>query len=120
VPTLVWQRGGTFLDQRDVKHDPLDNMFPRTGRCLLEAFSPTKYARPASRSTGAASEIFRRQFANGGALHRAACCSWLEPMRSRRVHHARLQPPRRTSEFRRSGFTTMESLQTATSAPAKF
>jgi len=28
VPTLAWQRGGTFLDQRDLKHDPLDKYAP--------------------------------------------------------------------------------------------
>jgi len=28
VPTLAWQRGGTFLDQRDLKHDPLDKYVP--------------------------------------------------------------------------------------------
>src|ERR1700757_1992850 len=28
VPTLAWQRGGTFLDQRDLKHQPLDNYVP--------------------------------------------------------------------------------------------
>src|SRR5258705_11196464 len=28
VPTLAWQRGATFLDQRDLKHDPLDKYVP--------------------------------------------------------------------------------------------
>src|ERR1700686_529780 len=28
VPTLAWQRGGTLLDQRDLKHDPLDIYVP--------------------------------------------------------------------------------------------
>src|SRR5262249_55079683 len=28
VPTLAWQRGGTFLDQRDLKHQPLDKYVP--------------------------------------------------------------------------------------------
>ena len=36
VPTLAWQRGGTFLDQRDLKHQPLDKYVPALlARCDL-------------------------------------------------------------------------------------
>src|SRR6266481_2286705 len=76
VPTLAWQRGGTFLDQRDLKHDPLDKYVPAYWR-----------------------EVTWKRFTEEmmpGLLH--------DPL----------------ANFVEAGFTPMESLQTATSGPAKF
>src|SRR6266478_2981555 len=77
VPTLAWQRGGTFLDQRDLKHDPLDKYVPAYWR-----------------------EVTWKRFTD-------------EMMPGLSLHDE-------LANFVEAGFTPMESLQTATSLPAKF
>src|SRR6202020_1246662 len=96
VPTLAWQRGGTFLDQRDLKHDPLDKYVPAywrdvTWRRFSDEMMPDLLRDPLALRQ----EYFADNLQMVGAMHRAGV-----PFVA--------------------GFTPMESLQTATSNPARF
>jgi len=122
VPTLAWQRGGTFLDQRDPKHEPLDKYVPAywrdvTWKHFTDEMMPGLQHDPL--------ELRRKYFAANlqmvGAMHRAgvpflagtdtAPGVYIMPGFSLHDELANLVE---------AGFTPMESLRTATSGPAKF
>ena len=122
VPTLAWQRGGTFLDQRDLKHDPLDKYVPAywrevTWKRFTEEMMPGLLHDPL--------ELRQKYFASNlqmvDTLHRAGVPFLAGTDTAPGVYimpgfslHDEL------ANFVEAGFTPMESLQTATSAPAKF
>jgi hypothetical protein len=71
-PTLAWQRGGTFLDQRDLKHDPLDKFVPAcwrevTWKRFFDAMLPDLQRDPLELRR----EYFARNLQMVGAQHRA-------------------------------------------------
>jgi len=122
VPTLAWQRGGTFLDQRDLKHDPLDKYVPAywrdvTWKRFTEEMMPGLLHDPL--------DLRQKYFASNlqmvEALHRAGVPFLAGTDAAPGVYimpgfslHDEL------ANFVEAGFTPMESLQTATSGPAKF
>src|SRR5713101_7670400 len=122
VPTLAWQRGGTFLDQRDLKHDPLDKYAPAywrdvTWKRFTDEMMPGLLHDPL--------ELRQKYFAANlqmvGTQHRAGVSFLAGTDTAPGVYimpgfslHDEL------SNFVEAGFTPMESLQTATSGPAKF
>jgi len=122
VPTLAWQRGGTFLDQRDLKHDPLDKYVPAywrdvTWKRFTEEMMPGLLHDPL--------ELRQKYFAGNlqmvRAMHRAGVPFLAGTDTAPGVYimpgfslHDEL------ANFVEAGFTTMESLQTATSNPTKF
>jgi imidazolonepropionase-like amidohydrolase len=122
VPTLAWQRGGTFLDQRDLKHDPLDKYVPAywrdvTWKRFTDEMMPSLLHDPL--------ELRQKYFAANlqmvEAQHRAGIPYLAGTDTAPGVYiipgfslHDEL------SNFVEAGFTPMESLQTATSGPAKF
>jgi imidazolonepropionase-like amidohydrolase len=122
VPTLTWQRGGTFLDQRDLKHDPLDKYVPAywrdvTWKRFTDEMIPGLLHDPL--------ELRQKYFAANlqmvGAQHRAGVPFLAGTDTAPGVYimpgfslHDEL------ANFVEAGFTPMESLQTATSNPAKF
>jgi imidazolonepropionase-like amidohydrolase len=122
VPTLAWQRGGTFLDQRDLKHDPLNKYVPAywrevTWKRFTAEMMPGLLHDPL--------ELRQKYFAANlqmvGALHRAGVPFLAGTDAAPGVYimpgfslHDEL------ANFVEAGFTPMESLQTATSGPAKF
>jgi adenine deaminase len=122
VPTLAWQRGGTFLDQRDLKHDPLDKYAPAywrdvTWKRFTDEMMPGLLHDPL--------ELRQKYFAANlqmvGTQHRAGVSFLAGTDTAPGVYimpgfslHDEL------SNFVEAGFTPMESLQTATSNPAKF
>ncbi len=122
VPTLAWQRGGTFLDQLDWKHQPLDKYVPAywrevTWRRFNDEMMPDLQRDPlASRQ-----EYFARNLKMVGAMHRAGvpflagtdAAPGIYIMPGFSLHDE-------LANFVEAGFTPMESLQTATSSPAKF
>jgi imidazolonepropionase-like amidohydrolase len=122
VPTLAWQRGGTFLDQRDLKHDPLDKYVPAywrdvTWRRFTEEMMPGLLHDPLELRK----EYFARNLQMVGAQHRAGVPFLAGTDTAPGVYimpgfslHDEL------ANFVEAGFTPMESLQTATSNPAKF
>ena len=122
VPTLAWQRGGTFLDQRDLKHQPLDKYVPAywrdvTWRRFTDEMMPDLLHDPLVLRQ----EYFARNLQMVGAMHRAGVPFMAGTDTAPGVYimpgfslHDEL------ANFVESGFTTMESLQTATSNPAKF
>jgi len=122
VPTLAWQRGGTFLDQRDLKHQPLDKYVPAywrdvTWRRFTDEMMPDLVRDPLPLRQ----EYFSRNLQMVGALHRAGVPFMAGTDTAPGVYiipgfslHDEL------ANFVEAGFTTMESLQTATSNPAKF
>jgi len=122
VPTLAWQRGGTFLDQRDLKHQPLDKYVPAywrdvTWRRFTDEMMPDLVRDPLPLRQ----EYFSRNLQMVGALHRAGVPFMAGTDTAPGVYiipgfslHDEL------TNFVEAGFTTMESLQTATSNPAKF
>jgi imidazolonepropionase-like amidohydrolase len=122
VPTLAWQRGGTFLDQRDLKHQPLDKYVPLywrdvTWRRFSDQMMPDLVRDPLPLRQ----EYFSRNLQMVGALHRAGVPFMAGTDTAPGVYimpgfslHDEL------ANFVESGFTPMESLQTATSNPAKF
>jgi imidazolonepropionase-like amidohydrolase len=122
VPTLAWQRGGTFLDQRDLKHQPLEKYVPAywrdvTWRRFTDEMMPDLLRDPLA---------LRQQYFAGnllmvGALHRAGVPFMAGTDSAPGVYimpgfslHDEL------ANFVEAGFTPMEALQTATSNPAKF
>jgi imidazolonepropionase-like amidohydrolase len=122
VPTLAWQRGGTFLDQRDLKHDPLDKYVPAywrevTWKRFTDEMMPGVLHDPL--------ELRQKYFASNlqmvGALHRAGVPFLAGTDAAPGVYimpgfslHDEL------ANFVEAGFSPMESLQTATSGPARF
>jgi imidazolonepropionase-like amidohydrolase len=122
VPTLAWQRGGTFLDQRDLKHQPLDKYVPVywrdvTWRRFTDEMMPDLLRDPLALRQ----EYFMRNLQMVGALHHAGVPFMAGTDTAPGVYimpgfslHDEL------ANFVEAGFTPMESLQTATSNPAKF
>jgi imidazolonepropionase-like amidohydrolase len=122
VPTLAWQRGGTFLDQFDWKHPPLDKYVPRywrdvTWRRFNDEMMPDLLHDPLALRQ----EYFARNLQMVGALHHAGvpflagtdAAPGIYIMPGFSLHDE-------LANFVEAGFTPMESLQTATSNPAKF
>ena len=122
VPTLAWQRGGTFLDQRDLKHQPLDKYVPAywrdvTWRRFTDEIMPDLLRDPLTLRQ----EYFARNLQMVGAMHHAGVQFMAGTDAAPGVYimpgfslHDEL------ANFVDAGFTPMESLQTATSNPAKF
>jgi hypothetical protein len=122
VPTLAWQRGGTFLDQRDLKHQPLDKYVPAywrdvTWRRFTDEMMPDLLRDPLALRQ----EYFALNLQTVGALHHAGVPFMAGTDAAPGVYilpgfslHDEL------ANFVEAGFTPMESLQTATSNPAKF
>jgi imidazolonepropionase-like amidohydrolase len=122
VPTLAWQRGGTFLDQLDWKKQPLDKYVPAywrdvTWRRFNDEMMPDLQRDPlASRQ-----EYFARNLKMVGSMHRAGvpflagtdAAPGIYIMPGFSLHDE-------LANFVEAGFTPMESLQTATSNPARF
>ena len=122
VPTLAWQRGGTFLDQRDLKHQPLDKYVPAywrdvTWRRFTDEMMPDLLKDPLALRR----EYFARNLQMVGAMHRAGVPFLAGTDTAPGVYimpgfslHDEL------ANFVEAGFTPIEALQTATSNPAKF
>ncbi len=122
VPTLAWQRGGTFLDQRDLRHQPLDKYVPAywrevTWRRFTEEMMPDLLHDPLALRQ----EYFARNLQMVGAQHHAGVPFLAGTDTAPGVYimpgfslHDEL------ANFVEAGFSPMESLQTATSNPAKF
>jgi imidazolonepropionase-like amidohydrolase len=122
VPTLAWQRGGTFLDQRDLKHQPLDKYVPAywrdvTWRRFTEEMMPDLLHDPLALRQ----DYFARNLQMVGAMHRAGVPFMAGTDTAPGVY---IMPGFSLHDelvnFVEAGFTRMESLQTATSGPAKF
>jgi imidazolonepropionase-like amidohydrolase len=122
VPTLVWQRGGTLLDQLDWKHQPLDKYVPASWRDgtwhrFHEEMMPDLLHDPLPLRQ----EYFARNLAMTGAQHRAGVPFLAGTDTAAGIYilpgfslHDEL------ADFVEAGFSPMEALQTATSNPAKF
>jgi imidazolonepropionase-like amidohydrolase len=122
VPTLAWQRGGTFLDQRDLKHQPLDKYVPAywrdvTWRRFTDEMMPDLLRDPLALRQ----EYFARNLQMVGAQHRTGVPFLAGTDTAPGVYimpgfslHDEL------ANFVEAGFSPMESLQTATSNPARF
>jgi imidazolonepropionase-like amidohydrolase len=122
VPTLAWQRGGTFLDQRELRQDPLDKYVPAywrdvTWRRFTEEMMPDLQRDPLALRK----EYFARNLQMVGAQHRAGVPFLAGTDTAPGVYilpgfslHDEL------ANFVEAGFSPMEALQTATSNPAKF
>ena len=122
VPTLAWQRGGTFLDQRDLKHDPLDKYVPAywrdvTWKRFTDQMMPDLLKDPLLLRQ----EYFTRNLQMVGSMHHAGVPFMAGTDTAPGVYimpgfslHDEL------ANFVEAGFTPMEALQTATSNPAKF
>jgi imidazolonepropionase-like amidohydrolase len=122
VPTLAWQRGGEFLDQPDPKRKPLDKYVPAywrdvTWRRFTDEMMPDLLRDPLALRQ----EYFARNLQIVGAMHRAGVPFLAGTDSAPGVYimpgfslHDEL------ANFVEAGFTPMESLQTATSNPAKF
>jgi imidazolonepropionase-like amidohydrolase len=121
-PTLAWQRGGTFLDQRDLTHDPLAKYVPAywrdvTWKRFFDEMIPDLQKDPLPLRK----EYFARNLKMVADMHHAgvpflagtdtAPAIFVLPGFS--LHDE-------LANFVEAGFTPMEALQTATSNPAKF
>jgi imidazolonepropionase-like amidohydrolase len=121
-PTLTWQRGGTFLDQRDLKNDPLGKYIPAywkqvTWKRFTDEMMPDLVKDPLELRR----EYFARNLQMVSAQHRAGVPFLAGTDSAPGVFivpgfslHDEL------GNFVEAGFTPMEALQTATSNPAKF
>jgi len=121
VPTLVWQRGGTFLDQLDWQHQPLDKYVPAYWRDVWHEFAnvmlPDLLKDPLTRRQ----DYFARNLQIVGTLHRAGVPFMAGTDTAPGIYvipgfslHDEL------ANFVEAGLTPMEALQTATSNSAKF
>ena len=122
VPTLAWQRGGTFLDQLDWKHQALDRYVPAYWRDVTwtrfkNEMMPDLLKDPLSLRR----EYFAKNLEMVGRMHRAGVpfmagtdtAAGIYVMPGFSLHDE-------LANFVEAGFTPMEALQTATSNPAKF
>jgi imidazolonepropionase-like amidohydrolase len=122
VPTLVWQRGGEFLDEFDWKHQPLDKYVPAywrdvTWRRFNDEMMPDLQHDPMPLRR----EYFARNLQITGRMHRGGVpflagtdtAPGIYVMPGFSLHDE-------LALFVDAGFTPMESLQTATSNPARF
>jgi imidazolonepropionase-like amidohydrolase len=121
-PTLAWQRGGTFLDQRDLAHDPLGKYVPAywrdvTWKRFYDEMMPELQRDPLALRK----EYFARNLKMVADMHRAGVPFLAGTDTAPGIFilpgfslHDEL------ANFVESGFTPMEALQTATSNPAKF
>jgi imidazolonepropionase-like amidohydrolase len=122
VPTLAWQRGGTFLDQRDLKHQPLDKYVPAYWRDVTwRRFTEEMMSDLLRDPLELRQDYFARNLQMVGAMHRAGVPFMAGTDTAPGVYimpgfslHDEL------ANFVEAGFTPMESLETATSNPAKF
>jgi imidazolonepropionase-like amidohydrolase len=121
-PTLAWQRGGTFLDQRDLAHDPLGKYVPAFWRDVTwKRFYDEMIPDLQKDSLELRKEYFARNLKMVADMRRAgvpflagtdtAPAIFVLPGFS--LHDE-------LANFVEAGFTPMEALQTATSNPAKF
>ena len=121
-PTLAWQRGGTFLDQRDLKHDPLDKFVPAYWREVTwKRFFDEMMPDLQRDSLDLRREYFARNLQMVGAQHRAGVPFLAGTDTAPAIYvlpgfslHDEL------ANFVEAGFSPMDALQTATSNPAKF
>jgi imidazolonepropionase-like amidohydrolase len=121
-PTLTWQRGGTFLDQRDLKNDPLGKYIPAywrdvTWKRFTDEMMPDLVKDPLALRR----EYFARNLQMVGTQFRAGVPFLAGTDSAPGVFivpgfslHDEL------GNFVEAGLTPMQSLQTATSNPAKF
>jgi len=122
VPTLAWQRGGTFLDQRDLKHDPLDKYVPAYWREVTwKRFTDEMMPGLLRDSLELRQKYFASNLEMVGALHRAGVPFMAGTDAAPGVYimpgfslHDEL------ANFVEAGFTPMDSLRSATSGPARF
>ena len=121
-PTLAWQRGGTFLDQLDWKHQALDKYVPApwrdvTWRRFADEMLPDLQRDPLALRQ----EYFKRNLEMIRSMHHAGvpflagtdAAPGIYVMPGFSLHDE-------LANFVEAGFSPMESLQTATSNPAKF
>lgn len=122
VPTLVWQRGGTFLDQLDWKHQPLDRYVPAywrdvTWHRFMEQMMPDILHDPLKLRQ----EYFTRNLQAVRSMHRAGVpllagtdtAPGIYIMPGFSLHDE-------LANFVEAGLTSMEALQAGTSNPARF
>jgi imidazolonepropionase-like amidohydrolase len=121
-PTLAWQRGGTFLDQRDLAHDPLGKYVPAywrdvTWKRFYDEMMPDLKKDPLDLRK----EYFARNLKMVSDMHRVGVPFLAGTDTAPGIFiipgfslHDEL------ANFVEAGFTPMEALQTATSNPAKF
>jgi imidazolonepropionase-like amidohydrolase len=121
-PTLAWQRGGTFLDQRDLAHDPLGIYVPAywrdvTWKRFYDEMMPDLQKDPLELRK----EYFARNLKMVADMHQAGVPFLAGTDTAPGIFilpgfslHDEL------ANFVEAGFTPMEALQTATSNPAKF
>jgi len=122
VPTLVWQRGGEFLDQPDPKRPALEKYVPThwrdvTWRRFSDEMMPDLLRDPLALRQ----EYFAHNLQITGALHGAGVPFLAGTDTAPGVYimpgfslHDEL------ANFVEAGFAPMEALQTATSNPAEF
>jgi hypothetical protein len=121
-PTLAWQRGGTFLDQRDLAHDPLGKYVPAywrdvTWKRFYDEMMPDLRKDPLELRK----EYFARNLKMVADMHHVGVpflagtdtAPGIFIMPGFSLHDE-------LANFVEAGFTPMEALQTATSNPAKF
>jgi len=122
-PTLAWQRGGTFLDQLDWKHQPLDRYVPHTWvSATWHHFADTLILPDLERDPlPLRQEYFRRNLQIVESMHSAGVQFLAGTDTPAGVYvlpgfslHDELV------NFVEAGFTPMGALQTATSNPATF
>jgi imidazolonepropionase-like amidohydrolase len=122
VPTLVWERGGTFLDQLDWKHQPLDRYVPAHWRDVTwRRFEAQMMPGLQKDSLALRRRSFTQEMTMAGAMHRAGVPFLAGTDSAPGIYiipgfslHDEL------ANFVEAGFTPMEALQTATSNPALF
>src|ERR1700742_1381011 len=121
-PTLAWQRGGTFLDQRDLAHDPLGKYVPAywrdvTWKRFYDEMMPDLQKDPLELRK----EYFARNLKMVADMHHAGVPFLAGTDTAPGIFilpgfslHDEL------ANFVEAGFAPMEALQTATSNAAKF
>ena len=121
-PTLAWQRGGTFLDQRDLAHDPLGKYVPAYWRDVTwKRFYDEMMPDLQKDSLALRKEYFARNLKMVADMHQAGVPFLAGTDTAPGIFilpgfslHDEL------ANFVEAGFTPMQALQTATSNPAKF
>src|ERR1700733_1924032 len=120
--TLAWKRGGIFLDQRDLAHDPLGKYVPAYWRDVTwKRFYDEMMTELRKHPLELRKEYFARIIKIVADMRRAGFPFLAGTDSAPAIYaHPGFSLHDELANFVESGFSPMEALQTATSNPAKF
>ena len=120
-PTLVWERGGSLMEERDLDHDPLAKYAPAAWKAVTWKRFTDEIVQGYDVDLATRKRFVEKELELVGAMHRAGVPFLAGTDTAAGVYvfpgfslHEELEL------FAKAGFTPREALQTATLNPARF